>query len=76
MVKCWLSMATIAEFQFRLRSTKRTATSHRVTNFRLKFRAKRARSLPMLRRDGLGDDVIEERRFRTTTNQDAFVHVG
>ena len=31
---------------------KQTATSRRVTNFRLKFRARRARSLPMLRREG------------------------
>ena len=48
----WLSMATVAEFQFRLRNTRQTATSRGATNFRLKFRARRARSLPTLKREG------------------------
>jgi hypothetical protein len=31
----------------------------------------------MLKREGgLGDDMIEEQRFRPTANQDAFVHAG
>jgi hypothetical protein len=38
MAECWLSTANVAEFQFRLRSTKQTATIHCVTSFRLKFR--------------------------------------
>jgi hypothetical protein len=39
MAKCWLSMASVAEFQFPPHSTKQMATSRRGTNFRLKLRA-------------------------------------